>query len=332
MHDDEAANPAVSERHSPSQSLRRPDFIIGGAPKCGTTSLHFILDQHPDVAVPNDEVHFFDADDPVSHPDFLRLEDGALKWWDPGSDAEDNQRWYAERFGGLGAPRLIGEDSTTYLMSEVAAKRIAEQLPDVKVIFMLRHPVRRAYSQYWHLVKTSRAVESFEQALMRHPQIMLGSSYAAGLKRFFDALGRHRVHICFFEDFRADIQGCVDEVTSFLGLDQLEVDPERAWFNRTKYSSAPRMHRLANHVGRRLVRGRYNRHMGGGVGLGRRVENKLHYWWFAHVNPRFMTVDRPPEMRDDTRRYLEQHLSARNAGLSQLLERDLKDLWPGMTC
>lgn len=237
MHDDEAANPAFSERHSPNQSLRRPDFIIGGAPKCGTTSLHFILDQHPDVAVPNDEVHFFDADDPVSHPDFLRLEDGALKWWDPGSDAEDNQRWYAERFGGLGAPRLIGEDSTTYLMSEVAAKRIAAQLPDVKVIFMLRHPVRRAYSQYWHLVKTSRAVESFEQALMRHPQIMLGSSYAAGLKRFFDALGRHRVHICFFEDFRADIQGCVDEVTSFLGLDQLEVDPERAWFNRTKYSS-----------------------------------------------------------------------------------------------
>ncbi|NDW01858.1 sulfotransferase [Salipiger sp. PrR002] len=328
MHEDEAANLALHEPRRP----RGPDFIIGGAPKCGTTSLHFILDQHPDVALPTDEVHFFDADDPVSHPDFLRVEDGALKWWDPGAAAEDSQRWYAERFRGFGEIGLIGEDSTTYLMSEVAAKRIAQQLPEAKVIFMLRHPVRRAYSQYWHLVKTSRAVESFEQALVRYPQIMLGSSYAAGLKRFIDALGRDRVHICLFEDFRNDIQGCVDAVTGFLGLEPMQIDPERVWFNRTKYPSAPRFHRLANHVGRKLVRGRYNRHMGGEAGIGRRVENKLHYWWFAYVNPRFMNVDRPPEMREGTRQYLEQHLSARNAGLSQLLERDLDALWPGMRC
>lgn len=313
-------------------SRLRPDFIIGGAPKCGTTSLHFILDQHPEISLPSDEVHFFDADDPVSHPDFLHVEQGALRWWDPGPEALGNQGWYMSRFEPFGDARLIGEDSTTYLMSEVAAERIAAQLPDAKVVFMLRHPVRRAYSQYWHMVKTSRAVEDFEHALIRYPQILLGSSYTAGLRRFFEALGRERVHVCLFEDFRADNQKCVDAVTTFLGVEPMRIDPDRAWFNRTMYSSAPRMHRLANRLGRQLVRGRYRRHMGGEAGLRRRVEHKLHYWWFAHVNPRFMKVDKPPEMRADTRRYLEQHLSSRNSGLSDLLGRDLSAVWPGMRC
>ncbi|OED47353.1 sulfotransferase family protein [Leisingera sp. S232] len=311
---------------------RGPDFIIGGAPKCGTTSLHFILDQHPAISLPQDEVHFFDADDPVAHPDFLSVRAGMLQWWDPRPGAKANQNWYAGRFPSAVPGGLTGEDSTTYLMSELAASRIAAQLPEAKLVFMLRHPVQRAYSQYWHLIKTSRATESFEAAIIRYPHILLGSSYAAGLQRFFSALGRERVHVCLFEDFRADMQGCVDAVTQFLGASPMPVDPARAWFNRTRYPARPRLHRAANRLGRQLVRGRYRRHMGGPASLARRLENKLHYWWFAHINPRFMTADRPPPMQPQTRAYLEQHLSARNTGLSALLDRELAAVWPGMRC
>ncbi|MCF6430616.1 sulfotransferase [Leisingera sp. MMG026] len=311
---------------------RGPDFIIGGAPKCGTTSLHFILDQHPAISLPQDEVHFFDADDPIAHPDFLSVQGGALQWWDPRPGAQANQDWYAGRFPRPAPGGLVGEDSTTYLMSELAARRIAAQLPDARLVFMLRHPVQRAYSQYWHLIKTSRAAESFETAILRYPHILLGSGYAAGLQRFISALGRDRVHVCLFEDFRADIQGCVDGVTHFLGADPMRVDPERAWFNRTRYPARPALHRMANRIGRHLVRGRYRQHMGGSATLARRVENKLHYWWFAHVSPRFMTAGRPPPMAAATQAYLEQHLSARNAGLSTLLDRDLPSIWPGMRC
>lgn len=312
---------------------RQPDFIIGGAPKCGTTSLHFILNQHPEIAIPDEEVHFFDADDPITHPDFLHVQNGLLQWWDTRAEEQDSRDWYASRFETSKAATFVGEDSTTYLMSELAAWRIASQLPDAKVIFMLRHPVDRAYSQYWHLVKTARAVESFEEAIIRYPHILLASSYAAGLRRFFDAVGQDRVHICLFEDFRADIQSCVDEVTEFIGCAPMRVDPEKSWFNRTKYSASPRLHRMANHIGRRLVKGRYRRHMGGERrSLGDKLEHKLHYLWFAHVNPRFMSVAKPPRMRDDTRAYLEQHLSVRNAGLSDLIGRDLSEIWPGVRC
>ena len=52
-----------------SSSFTVPDFIIGGAPKCGTSSLHFILEAHPRIRIPKHEIHFFDVDDPLNHPD-----------------------------------------------------------------------------------------------------------------------------------------------------------------------------------------------------------------------------------------------------------------------
>ena len=333
-------NQSISRHSSPhgfasqaaASGRRYPDFIIGGAPKCGTTSLHFILDQHEEIALPHDEVHFFDADDPIAHPDFLRVAQDRLVWYDPGSGAEDNLDWYAGRFADCSAARLIGEDSTTYLMSELAPARIRALLPDVQLIFMLRHPVDRAYSQYWHLVKTSRTSDTFERAIIRYPHILLGSSYAGGVRRFLDTFGSDQVKVCLFEDFRADMQAFLDEVTRFLGAKPMSIDPEKTWFNRTKYPANLRLHRMASQIGKQIVKRKYNNHIGGNDTRQRRIERKLNYWWFKHINRRFMTADRPPAMRPDTRSYLEQHLSVRNAGLSDLLNRDLSSLWAGIHC
>ena len=315
-----------------SGGRRYPDFIIGGAPKCGTTSLHFILDQHSDISIPFDEVHFFDADDPIAHPDFLSVQQGRLVWWDSGPEADDNLDWYADRFAKDDTAQFIGEDSTTYLMSEVAAARIHAVLPDARLIFMLRHPVERAYSQYWHLVKTARTTASFEQALIQFPQILLGSSYACGIRRFVETFGADQVKLCLFEDFRKDNQACLDEVTDFIGAAPMKIDPEKSWFNKTKYPANLRVQRVANLIGGPLVRRKYRGHMAQGRGLRGRVINKLHYWWFKHVNARLMTADRPPPMSPATKAYLEQHLTARNAGLSDLLGRDISAVWEGMKC
>lgn len=310
----------------PDCGLRFPDFIIGGAPKCGTTSLHFILDQHDEIALPHDEVHFFDADDPVSHPDFLHAEHGRLQWWDHRAHLD----WYAGRFDPQA--RIIGEDSTTYLMSEVAPARIHAMNPDMRIIFMLRHPVARAYSQYWHLVKTARTTATFEQALIRYPQILLGSAYAPGLRRFLELFPRDQIKVCLFEDFRADNQACIDAVTDFIGAARMQIDPERSWFNKTKYPVSLPLQRAANLIGGPLVRRKYRGHMSVEAGQSTRVFNKLHYWWFTHVNARLMTAEKPPPMREETQVYLQQHLSARNAGLSQILGRDISAVWEGIQC
>ena len=99
-----------------------PDFIIGGAMKSGTTSLHQILDKHPEVFMSHGEIGFFDIDNIIEHPDFSffdkknkwntqRIENGPELLWS----------WYYKKFEASNG-QLKGEDSTTYLASPIAAK------------------------------------------------------------------------------------------------------------------------------------------------------------------------------------------------------------------
>lgn len=287
--------------------------------------MHFVLAEHPDIGVPDNEIHFFDADDPVTHPDFFFVQKRELAWFDPGDPGALD--WYASRFAPFAQRRLIGEDSTTYLFSEVAAHRIAALLPQAKLVFMLRHPVARAYSQYWHLVKTGRTSASFETALHREPSIILGSTYASHLRRYFDLFGRRRVLVVLFEDFVASPQDAVDRVTDFLGGSRMEVRPEQAWRNRTYYPGADVLQRHVNRFGRLVVRQRYRNHLAARRGFAETARKKMQYWWFERINPVFFTAERPPEMRAATRAYLSQHLAARNQGLSELLSRDLSVVW-----
>jgi hypothetical protein len=304
--------------------LRLPDFIIGGAPKCATSSLHFILAQHEEIGIPDPELHFFDADDPVTHPDFFRIDRRRLVA--PDNDATDGPlfRRYSEHFRPFQDARFIGEDSTTYLMSEVAAARIKRMLPDAKLVFMLRDPVARAWSQYWHLVRSGRAAVSFERALSAHPAIVLGSTYARSLSRYFELFGRDRVKVALFEDLTGDTRSTVDSVTDFIGAQRFGAGLIDTWFNRTAYPLVPNMELLLNRVRRHLVKGRYRRHLGGSGGrLGMLADRA--------VQSLVPTTTRAPRMAESTRAYLTRHLSQRNLGLSKLLDRDLSEVWKGFT-
>ncbi len=105
---------------------RRPDFLIIGAQKAGTTSLYNQLTRHPDVArCLGQEVHYFDR------------------------HMHRSPAWYFAHF----RPRLFasdgvvtGESTPYYLFHPRAAERVAELLPDVKLIVLLRDPVARDIS------------------------------------------------------------------------------------------------------------------------------------------------------------------------------------------
>lgn len=308
---------------------RLPDFIIGGAPKCGTTSLHFILGQNPQIGIPDNEIHYFDADDPITHPDFLNVQSSALKWFDTRPANTRNLEWYASQFAEFQDRLLIGEDSTTYLFSTVAARRIKELLPNVRLIFLLRDPVKRAYSQYWHLICSGRLSCNFEQALSRHSSIILGSTYAPHIAEYFDVFGRESVHIAVFEDFLADKQAFLNRITAHIGVPEMDVDTLETWFNRTSYPTMPKGQQWLNRIGGRIVAGRYYNHMDQETGLTEKIRNKVHYHWFRRVNPILLKADKPPAMQPETAAYLAHHLSDRNTGLSELLGRDLSAVWSG---
>ena len=111
----------------------QPSFIIAGAQRAGTTTLYRVLSEHPAVARPTASkgIGYFD----------LHYARGP--------------RWYRGHFPlAWGARRTHGPDATTfessgyYLFHPLAASRIAHDLPDVKVVVMVREPVERAYSAH----------------------------------------------------------------------------------------------------------------------------------------------------------------------------------------
>ncbi|MBO9409725.1 sulfotransferase [Shimia sp. R9_1] len=310
---------------------RLPDFIIGGAPKCGTTSLHFILGQNPEIGIPDQEIHYFDADDPITHPDFLTENENGLKWFDPSQENAPNLSWYTSCFSEFQTHQLVGEDSTTYLFSAVAARRIKRLLPDVKLVFLLRNPVKRAYSQYWHLICSGRLTCGFEKAISAHSSIILGSTYAPHLAEYFRVFGHDNVHVALFEDFLSDKQSYLDGVTAHIGASNMDVETLKTWFNRTNYPSLPKGQQLINYLGQPIVSRRYRNHMGHESGLSHAIRKKIHYQWFKRINPILLTAQKPPAMKSETARYLTGHLSLRNAGLSELLGRDLSQVWPGFS-
>jgi hypothetical protein len=124
---------------------RLPNYVIVGAMKSGTTSLAEYLGAHPQAyTVPQKELYFFERND----------------LWDQGVE------WYAEQFAGAAQEIAVGEASPSYMYFRKSAGRMAEAIPDAKLIAILRDPVQRALSHYMHWrFHMAREDRSFAQAI-----------------------------------------------------------------------------------------------------------------------------------------------------------------------
>ena len=132
--------------------MRLPDFIIGGAPRAGTTWLYELLDRHPGVHM---------AKPLAPEPKFFLRDDEYAK----------GLSYYSEKwFAGVDVAKMAGEKSTDYLESSTAATRIARDLPHVKLVFSLREPVSRAYSNYLWSRMNGLETEDFATALTLEEQ------------------------------------------------------------------------------------------------------------------------------------------------------------------
>lgn len=134
------------------RSRLEPDFIIGGAQRCGTTSLFRTLAQHPDVVVPlsGKGVHYFDTAD-----SFAR-----------------GRAWYVGHFPIAATARIrtrgrarTGEASPYYVFHPLAAARIAQTVPDAKMLVLVRDPVERAFSAWKQERARGFEDQEFEAAL-----------------------------------------------------------------------------------------------------------------------------------------------------------------------
>lgn len=201
-----------------------PNFLIVGAAKSGTSSLHNYLNQHPDIFMPS----FNQNGMKVKEPRFLvkdlvkhRVHNGVWSWDE-----------YQALFDGSDKFKAIGESTVLYLYYyEHAINNIKSRLGDeVKIIIMLRNPIDRAYSAYQHVSRGVHESFSFEDALDKEkdrldknprltPMVMykgMGMYYNM-VKAYLESF--NHVHIIYYEDFRKETEKVLQKTLDFLELD-----------------------------------------------------------------------------------------------------------------
>lgn len=223
--------------------MKRPDFFIVGAPKCGTTAMYAYLRQHPAVFMPFlKEPLYFGSDlttryGRMSEHDYLALFE----------DARPDQR--------------VGEASAWYLYSTNAAREIAAFAPQALIIVQLRNPVDMMYAQHSQLLFNAQEdIVDFAAALEAEPRRRAGrdlppgplrsenlyyraaARFAEQLERYLEAFGRERVHVVLYDDFRDDTSATVREVFRFLDVDD-EFRPAISIVNENKRVRSGRLQR-----------------------------------------------------------------------------------------
>jgi hypothetical protein len=212
-------------------SLRSlPTFIIVGGQRCGTNSLYEYLVSHPNVrrALPGQEVHFFDF------------------------NVDRGLTWYRGHFPirvkptlsklTAGSQVITGECSPYYMFHPLAPSRIADLLPDVKLLALVRNPIDRAFSHYHH--ERTRGVEtlSFEKAINEETERLRGEvekmrrdpnyysfnhhhfsyvergKYADQLDVLYSLFPRENIMVLFSEEFFKDPAAAHLRALEFLGL------------------------------------------------------------------------------------------------------------------
>jgi Sulfotransferase domain len=123
-----------------------PDFVVIGAKKCGTTSFYHLLAQHPYVEpAAAKELHFFDL-----------LFDEGTEWY---------RRCFPQPKWKDGRRTITGEATPYYIFHPHAARRMAEVVPQARLIALLRNPVDRAYSDYQMMVRRGFESRGFEEVV-----------------------------------------------------------------------------------------------------------------------------------------------------------------------
>lgn len=198
-----------------------PQFLGLGVQKGGTTTLQLLLKQHPQVWLPpKKELHFFS----------LHYARGA--------------QWYSDCFTDAKANQCCGDITPYYIFHPHAPQRIAELLPDARLIVLLRDPVERCLSQYFHSCRHGFETLPLEAALAAEQERLAGaeavladpagshrshqehsylarSCYAEQLERYEQTFAAEQLLVLRSEDLFDDGANVWNRVQEFLGLDAI---------------------------------------------------------------------------------------------------------------
>lgn len=192
----------AGETGAVSQSYVRPlpSFFIIGPPRTGTSWLHEVLSGSTVLPHPTKETRFFD------------------RYFHRGI------QWYLDHFpASNGSRQPVGEVAPTYFASDEARERIAHLIPNSKVVCIFRNPVERVLSLYRLKRAYAMLPWSFEEAIIRDPELLQSASYVANFVAWQRALGAGQVLATVFDDLQDDPQSYVDALADFIGIPRFTI-------------------------------------------------------------------------------------------------------------
>jgi len=317
-----------------ANGARVPDFFIVGHAKCGTTALHRMLREHPQIFMSERKEPWYFA---RSNPHPQSAGERSIEYTGTKFETLDE---YLALFAAARPEQRVGEASSSYLWSTSAPARIAQLRPDARIVAIFREPASFLRSLHLqHLSSHDESEKDFRKAIALEadrrenrkipkqanwPQVLIYTDrvrYVEQLERYCALFGRERILALIYDDFRADNQATLQRVLRFLEVDedfhfeQVEANPTVGvrsvrfdHFRRSLRAGDTPQLRLAREVGKTLTT--------------RRLREAVYY----PLLRRGVFAQAPPV---DERFMLElrRRFKGEVQALGEYLQRDLVGLW-----
>jgi len=175
-----------------------PNFVGIGAQRSGTSWLYNCLNEHPDVFMPQKEVHYFDK-----------------------LNKTKNIEWYSNLFENADKNKITGEITPDYMFHQHTIAELYKYFPETKIIIILRNPLERSYSAF-NLFKSHGRFKNmtFEEALKAEPFLLEQSLYCKQLENVYRYFNKEQVLIKFYEHISGAPLEFYQSVCDFLSIDK----------------------------------------------------------------------------------------------------------------
>lgn len=304
-------------------TLRKPDFIIVGAPRSGSTYLMENLNSHPQVFMPKPagehstgDLHFFD----------VSREEGRLNY-------SRGLAWYLGHFAEARPSQVAGEKTADYLADEEACSLIHDALGPIQIIIILRDPVARAYSHFWHERHNLSQFASFEEFLdggsdVGDALVLTSSFYCESIRRYQKLFGANRTMVLIAEEMYSRPQTALESVCRFLKIkDDFKFPLRGARINRgTAEASVQWIRSIATRISR-LTPGLYENLRNSGAASLVNAYVARRRGTGRHVGRQETEDSSYPRMRAEEISRLRAIFESDVIATADLLHKDLRKIW-----
>jgi hypothetical protein len=191
-----------------------PNLFIIGAMKSGTTYLHDLLSSHPDIFMST-------VKEPCYFVEQNELKRIAPSMWGMGIwKSRDN---YLDLFSGSGSEKYRGESSTLYTyfpLLQGVPERIYQFNPNAKLIYLIRNPLQRTLSHYWHDVRVEAVFYDPKEILNEDSYYLNISNYALQMKQYLELFPKENIHVCTFERLISNPMDTLRDIFKWLDVSE----------------------------------------------------------------------------------------------------------------